>query len=194
MAGAQKKNSEGALAHIFRRAVYAGSFSPITRGHHDIILQAARAYDEVIVSVGVNPQKQPLFNEAERIAMIEHDIKTHIDPVLRAEGVKSRIRVVSYEGTTARFMQAQNAPFYVRGLRLGTEFDQEFPSLQASRAIYPAFTPVFFCALDPKLQTVSSTMARELCRFGEDHILENYVTPHVKDKLIERMRAQKLRP
>lgn len=189
-----KPSAKKILGPAFRRAVYAGSFSPITRGHHDIILQAARAYDELIIGIGINPQKQPLFTEAERAAMIEHDIKTHIEPVLRAEGVKCTLRVVSFEGTTARFMQASNAPFYVRGLRLGTEFDAEFPSLMVSKNIYPAFTPVFFCSTNPKLQTVSSTVAREVCKFGEDQILDDYVTPHVKDKMIERMRQLKMRP
>lgn len=191
MTGPARQNT---FAHTFRRAVYPGSFSPITRGHHDIILQAARAFDEVIVAVGVNPGKQPLFTDAERVAMIEHDIKTHIAPVLAAEGVKCNLRVASFEGTTARFMQAANAPYYVRGLRAGTEFDAEFASLMVSKSIYPAFTPVFFCSTNPKLQTVSSTIAREVCKFGEDQILGEYVTTHVKDKLIERMRAQKLRP
>lgn len=191
MTATPRKN---ALTHTFRRAVYAGSFSPITRGHHDIILQAARSYDELIIAIGVNPQKQPLFTEAERIAMIEHDIKTHIEPALKADGVQCKLRVVSFEGTTARFMKANDAPFYVRGLRLGTEFDAEFPSLMVSKNIYPDFTPVFFCSTNPKLQTVSSTVAREVCKFGEDDILEEYVTPHVKDQLITRMKALKMRP
>jgi pantetheine-phosphate adenylyltransferase len=191
MTDATHKNS---LTHTFRRAVYAGSFSPITRGHHDIIMQAARTFDEVIVAVGINPGKMPLFTDAERVAMIEHDIKTHIAPALVAEGVKCNLLVASFNGTTARFMQANDAPFYVRGLCAGTEFDAEFASLMVSKNIYPAFTPVFFCSTNPKLQSVSSTIAREVCKFGEDQILGEYVTDHVKDKLIERMRAQKMRP
>lgn len=182
------------LSHTFRRAVYAGSFSPITRGHHDVILQAARSYDELYIAVGINPQKQPLFTPEERIAMIEHDIRTVIAPALAKDGVKCHLKVVSYDGATARFMQAVQAPFYVRGLRLGTEFDAELPSLQISKQMYPDYTPVFFCSTKADLQKVSSTMARELCALREDALLGQMVTPHVQEKLIARMQERKLRP
>jgi pantetheine-phosphate adenylyltransferase len=190
----QPAGKSGSLRGAFRRAVYAGSFSPITKGHHDIILQAARSFDELHIAVGINHQKQPMFSDRERIAMIEHDIRTHIAPELKKAGIACALKVSCYDGTTARFMQAAGAPFYVRGLRLGTEFDQELPGILVSKNIYPAFTPVFFCSTNPKLQAVSSTVARELCRFREDAVLEEYVTPHVKERLVARMEKLGQRP
>jgi pantetheine-phosphate adenylyltransferase len=185
---------KGALSGAFRRAVYAGSFSPLTKGHHDIILQAARAFDELYIAVGINHAKQPMFTDQERVAMIEHDVKTHIEPELKKAGVNCAIKVACYDGTTARFMKAVGAEFYVRGLRLGVEFDQELPGIIVSKSLYPAFTPMFFPSTNPKLQTVSSSVARELCRFREDAALDDYLSPHVKQELIGRMENLNMRP
>jgi pantetheine-phosphate adenylyltransferase len=182
------------LTGAFRRAVYPGSFSPMTRGHHDIILQAARSFDELYIAIGINHQKQPMFSDQERLAMIEDDIKNHLAPALQKAGVKCTLKAAIYDGTTARFMEAANAPYYVRGLRVGMDFDHEIPGIVVSKSIYPGFTPVFFCSTDPKLQNVSSSVAREVCRFGEDALLETYVTPNTKEKMIEKMAALKMRP
>ncbi len=79
-------------------------------------------------------------------------------------------------------MKANNAPFYVRGLRPGSDFDTEYPVAMANRAEYPELTPVFFLASDPGLNYVSSSISRELARHrGES--LEHHVTPFVAEKL-----------
>jgi pantetheine-phosphate adenylyltransferase len=195
MSQTQPESSDAnSLSRTFRRAVYPGSFGPITLGHHDIIIQAARAFDELTIAVGVNHEKQPIFTDQERVEMIEHDIKTHIMPELEKAGVKCDLKVARFNGATARFMKEVGADFYVRGLRLGTEFDQEMPSIAVSRQINPAFTPVFFCGSEEKLQTVSSTVARELCKLGEDDLLDQYVTPHVAQTLTQRMDELGMRP
>lgn len=173
--------------------VYAGSFDPVTRGHLDIIFQAACLFSRLHVVVGVNPGKNPLFTPDERVAMVRHEIDTVIAPRLQAQGRVCDIYVEKNGGLTAAFMKAHNAPFYVRGLRLGMEFDAEYPTLVAGRLEYDAFKPVFLCTTDPHLQIVSSSLAREVERFGGASI-GHYVTPYVEQKLRQRMGEKGLRP
>jgi|GEM_PF-730206 len=171
----------------FNAAVYAGSFAPITKGHHDIILQAAKMFERLYIVVGVNASKKPLFDQGERIKMIEKDVKTHIQPKLKKAGIDCEIIVTAHKGATARFMAEHDAPYYVRGLRLATEFDGESTLVRNSQRIYKDFTPVLFMSSDAHLETVSSSAARELARLGEDKALGEILSVNVKKKLIKRM-------
>ncbi|MDD9901242.1 MAG: pantetheine-phosphate adenylyltransferase [Alphaproteobacteria bacterium] len=176
-----------------KAGVYAGSFDPITRGHTDIILQAARLLPKLHVVVGVNPLKSGgLFTPDERVDMIRHEIETAVKPQLEKEGIACDIKVAKHSGLTVAFMEAQNAPFLIRGLRLGTEFDAEYPTLVANHKEYNKFTPVFLCTTDPHLQIISSTLARELERFSGKSVKE-YVSPHVAKKLKKRIDEKGLR-
>lgn len=166
--------------------VYAGTFDPITRGHEDIILQAARVMPRLIVLVAVNAGKSPVFTPEERVEMIQHEIETRLKPQLAAEGVTCDISVEAYSGLTAAFMEAHNAPFYIRGLRPGTDFDNEYPLAMAGRKEYPAFQPMFFVASEADLNYVSSTIARELAKLGGKS-LHAHVTPYVEEKLKQRL-------
>ena len=172
-----------------KAGVYAGTFDPVTRGHLDIILQAARVLPRLIVLVAVNSGKNPLFTEEERMEMIRHEIEAHIQPQLAAEGIVCDISVEKHSGLTAAFMEANNAPFYVRGLRPGTDFDNEYPIAMANRREYSEFQAMFFVASDANLNTVSSTVARELARLGGKS-LSSQVTPYVEEKLRTRMAAR----
>ncbi len=176
-----------------KTGVYAGSFDPVTRGHLDIIFQAATLMDRLYVVVGVNATKTPLFTADERAEMIRQDIEDIVKPKLKAMGRRCRIDVAAHGGLTAAFMKAHDAPFYVRGLRMGFEFDAEYPQLVAGRNEYAGFTPVFLCASDPQLHVVSSTIAREVERFGGEST-EKYVTPRTAEKLRARMTERGLRP
>lgn len=169
--------------------VYAGSFDPVTRGHLDIIAQAARVMPRLIVLVAVNPGKNPLFTDDERVEMLRHEIDEHIKPALKAEGYACNIIVEKHKGLTAAFMEANDAPFYVRGLRPGTDFDNEYPIAMANRREYAAFTPLFFVASDANLNYVSSSLAREIAKLGGKS-LPSLVTPYVEQKLTERMHPQ----
>ncbi|MBI3440577.1 MAG: pantetheine-phosphate adenylyltransferase [Proteobacteria bacterium] len=168
--------------------VYAGTFDPITRGHLDIIVQAARVVPRLIILAAVNADKHPVFTDEECVDMIRHEIDAYVKPLLAAEGVVCDISVEKYAGLTAAFMEAHNAPFYIRGLRPGTDFDNEYPIAMAGRREYPAFQPLFFVASDANLNYVSSSIAREMARLGGKS-LSAHVTPYVEEKL-----KQKLRP
>lgn len=173
-------------------AVYPGSFDPHTRGHLDIIFQAAAMFSRLYVVVGVNPGKNPLFTPEERADMLRQDIEDHVRPRLIAAGQDCDIRVEKHGGLTAAFMKAHDAHYYVRGLRMGTEFDTEYPALVAGRNEYKDFTPVFLCTTNPGLQIVSSSLAREVARFGGDS-LDRYVTPAVQRHLEARVAQRGLR-
>lgn len=175
-----------------KSGVYAGSFDPITKGHLEIIFEAAKLMDRLYVVVGINPHKQPLFSPDERVAMIEKDIKDVIAKRLKKAGIACDIKVKPYKGLTAHFMKAHNAPFYIRGLRMGTEFDAEHAAMVAGRKEYKDFTAVFLTLADNVLQATSSSLARELEMFNGQSI-DQYVTPHVAKKLAKRVSERGLR-
>lgn len=174
------------LPHPKKGGVYAGTFDPITRGHLDIIAQAARVVPRLIVLVAINPGKKPVFTDDERVEMIRHEIDDHVKPLLAAEGISCDIRVEKSAGLTAAFMEAHDAPFYIRGLRPGTDFDNEYPIAMAGRKEYAAFQPLFFVASDAGLNYVSSSIARDLARMNGKS-LSTHVTPYVEKKIKERL-------
>jgi pantetheine-phosphate adenylyltransferase len=140
--------------------------------------------------VGVNPEKNPLFTPDERIEMIRHEIDTITQPKLKKNKQTCDIKVEKYSGLTAQFMKANKAPYYIRGLRLGTEFDSEYPALVAGKNEYKEFTPLFFCTADPLLQVVSSSLAREIESFG-GKTTGKYVSSYIENKLKKRIKEKK---
>ena len=172
--------------------VYAGSFDPVTRGHLEIVFEAAKLMDTLYIVVAVNPGKSPLFTPEERVAMIEKDIRDVIRPRLQKAGISCDIQVKQHQGLTAHFMKAHNAPFYIRGLRMGTEFDAESAAMTVGRNEYKDFTPVFMTVANPALQTTSSSIARELEMFGGNSI-KKFVTPQVAKKLKARVEERGLK-
>jgi len=167
-------------------AVYAGSFDPVTYGHLDIIFQAAAMMDTLHVVVACNSSKSPIFTPQERADMVRDEINSIVIPRLAQAGHNHNIQVHTHGGLMAAFMKANNAPYFVRGLRLGTEFDKEYPSIIVNRNEYPVFTPVFLCSTDPALQVVSSSIAREVAAFSGSS-LHKYVSPAVEKQLVDRM-------
>jgi len=183
---------EGQSPNKETAGVYAGSFDPVTKAHLDIIIQAARLLSRLIVVVGVNSEKNPWFTDQERVEMLRHEIEHVVKPQLEAEGIKCDIGVELNSGLTAAFMKANNAPFYVRGLRPGNDFDAEYPVAMANRDEYKGLTPLFFIASEPALNNVSSSISRDLARYhGES--LNRHVTPYIEEKLKGRA-AEKFPP
>jgi pantetheine-phosphate adenylyltransferase len=109
-----------------RRAVYPGSFDPPTMGHIDIIQRAARLFDELIVAVAVNSQKQPLFSLEERVQMLQ-ECCAHLP----------NVRIASLEGLLAHFAQQVGACAIVRGLRAVSDFEYEFQMATMNRQLAP---------------------------------------------------------
>ena len=139
-----------------KRALYPGSFDPITLGHLDVIERAARLFDELVVAVAVNNQKEPLFSVEERVTMIRE-----------ALGERPGITVVRMEGLLVDFAVREKIAAVVRGLRAVSDFEFEFQMALMNRRLHPALETVF---LMPKedCSFLSSRLVKEVARLGGD--------------------------
>jgi len=117
----------------FRRAVYPGSFDPVTNGHVDIALRACNIFDEVIVAVSHNPNKTYLFNDEERMKMTRDAFNGH-----------EKIKVITFSGLVADLAVKQDAAAIVRGLRAVSDFEFEFQMALMNRKMIREVETVFF--------------------------------------------------
>jgi len=139
-----------------RKAIYPGSFDPITNGHLDVITRASLLFDELIVAVAVNSQKKPLFDSAERVAIIEQAC-TGLDSV----------KVVSFDGLIVEFAKEKGALALVRGLRAVSDFEFEFQMALMNRHLEPALETIFLTPQE-EYTYLSSRLVKEVCRLGGD--------------------------
>lgn len=137
------------------RAVCPGSFDPVTRGHLDVIGRAADLFDEVVVAVGANSSKQPLFSVEERIAMLGE-----------ACAEFAGVRVLPFRGLLVEFCREQQAQTIVKGLRFAADFDYELPMAQMNRTLTGVDT--VFVPTGPQWSFVSSSLVREVATLGGD--------------------------
>jgi len=144
-----------------RIAVYPGSFDPVTFGHLDVLRRAAGAFDRVLVSVLVNPRKSSLLTVDERLESIRLSIAA-MDP-----GLVDRIDVESFDGLTVDLCRRAGAGFIVRGLRAVSDFETEMQLAHNNRVLAPDLDTVFFMTA-VEHSYVSSTLVREIARFGGD--------------------------
>ena len=137
-----------------RRAIYPGSFDPITNGHLDVIERAAKLFDEVIVAVAVNDQKQSLFTAEDRVRLIE-------------EGVKDlpNVTVASFSGLLVEFARRQSANAVVRGLRAVSDFEFEFQMALMNRKLDEQIETIFLMPAE-QYTYLSSRIVKEVSRFG----------------------------
>ena len=138
-----------------RRAIYPGSFDPVTNGHLDVIERARKLFDEVIVAVAINDQKQPLFSAAERLGMLRDAI------------TGGSVRVAPMEGLLVEFAAAEKACAVIRGLRAISDFEFEFQMALMNRKLDPRVETIF---LMPKEEYtyLSSRIVKEIARLGGD--------------------------
>ena len=141
---------------MIRRAVYPGSFDPVTLGHIDIIERAAEIVDELIVGVLVNKGKNPLFSVQERVNMLQ--IVTKDIP---------NIRVESFDGLLVDFLKLKDAEFVIRGLRAITDCEYELQMAQTNRIMSPD-TDTIFLTTNLKYAYLNSTTVKEVASYGGD--------------------------
>lgn len=148
-----------------RRAIYPGSFDPVTNGHLDVIERARKLFDEVIVAVAHNDQKQPLFTLEERVALLRATI-----------GEANRVQIAPLEGLLVDFAVAQNATAVIRGLRAISDFEFEFQMALMNRKLEASVETIF---LMPKEEYtyLSSRIVKEIARLGGD--IAAFVPPGV---------------
>ena len=151
------------------KAVYPGSFDPLTLGHLDIIGRAAKIFDEVIVAVLRNSSKNSLFSLDERVSMIIEETKGF-----------SNITVVSFDGLLIDYMKRIDASVIIRGLRTVTDFEYEFQIAQTNHVQDTNIETVFLTS-DLQYSYLSSTIVKEFASYGGD------ISKFVPERLIDRI-------
>ena len=160
-----------------RRAVYTGSFDPISLGHLNVIERSARLVDELIVGVGQNVEKQPLFTADERVELIQL-ATAHI----------ANIVVTTFDGLAVRFVRDSGARVIVRGVRSLGDIEAEFTMTLANRKLDPDVETVFLMAGD-EYSHVSSSLIKQIAPLADDEELSRFVPraiiPRLRSKLAE---------
>lgn len=151
------------------KAVYPGSFDPLTLGHLDIIGRAAKIFDEVIVAVLRNSSKNSLFSLDERVSMIIEETKEF-----------SNITVVSFDGLLIDYMKRIDASVIIRGLRTVTDFEYEFQIAQTNHVQDTNIETVFLTS-DLQYSYLSSTIVKEFASYGGD------ISKFVPERLMDRI-------
>ena len=156
------------------RAIYPGSFDPVTYGHLDVIKRASKIVDELIVGVLNNKSKTPLFSVENRVKMLN-------DAVSDLPNVK----VMSFEGLLVDFAKKVDAQLIVRGLRAVTDFEYELQMAQTNRVLAPDVDTVFLTT-SLEYAYLSSTILKEVAHFGGD--LSKFAPAEITDAVIEKIR------
>jgi pantetheine-phosphate adenylyltransferase len=155
------------------RAIYPGSFDPITNGHVDIIERGLKVFDEIVVAVLENPKKAPLFSTKERIAMIRELF-----------GRKGHVSVRSFRGLLVEFARKQNTRVVIRGLRAISDFEYELQMALMNRNLAPDIE-TFFMMPNVKYSFLSSNLVREVVMLGGpvDDLVPGLVARRLQDKI-----------
>jgi pantetheine-phosphate adenylyltransferase len=151
------------------KAVYPGTFDPITLGHEDLIRRAARLFDSVIVAVADSSAKKPFFTRDERVAMTREVIKD-----------LKNVEVKGFSGLLMEFVQQNNARVVIRGLRAVSDFEYEFQLAGMNRGMYPDVETLFLTPGE-QFMFVSATIVREISVLGGD--VSKFVPAHVAKQL-----------
>ncbi len=139
-----------------KRAIFPGSFDPITLGHYDIIKRSIGLFDEVIVAIGINAEKKYMFSLDERQRFIEEAFKN-----------EPKVKVVSYEGLTVDFCLKNNVQFILRGLRNPADFEFEKAIAHTNRNLAPIESVFLLTSADTSY--ISSSIVRDVIRNNGDY-------------------------
>ena len=144
-----------------RIALYPGSFDPVTNGHLDVVRRAVGLCDRLIVAIGVNPGKKPMFSIQERLDMVE----AIFAPVASAAGCA--FDCTTYDNLTVTAAQKNGATIMIRGLRDGTDLDYEMQIAGMNEAMAPEVQTVFVPA-SPGVRPITATLVRQIAAMGGD--------------------------
>ncbi|MEV0028113.1 pantetheine-phosphate adenylyltransferase [Nocardia sp. NPDC050793] len=153
-------------------ALCPGSFDPVTNGHLDVFARAAAQFDEVVVTVMVNPKKQGMFTVEERMEMLR-EATAHLP----------NLRVASWQGLTVDFAREQGITAIVKGLRDAGDFGYELQMAQMNKKLSGVDT--FFIATNPTLSFLSSSLVKEVATYGGD--VSDMLPPSVHKRLLDRL-------
>ena len=160
-----------------RIGVYPGTFDPITNGHMDIIVRAARLVDHLVVGVARNAGKGPIFSTEERVDIVREEIAA------QENGLEKRIEVKAFDNLLMHFAMSVNAAIIIRGLRAVSDFEYECQMAMTNARLNPKIETVFLMATD-RYQFISSRFVKEIGALGGE--VAHFVSPRVAERLQER--------
>lgn len=156
-----------------QKAIYPGTFDPVTNGHIDVINRAVKLFDEVIVAVALNSQKAPLFSVQERVDFLKESFT----------GLES-VKVVSFDGLIVDFARKNNVNIVIRGLRMLSDFEYEFQMALTNRKLADDIETIFLMPSE-SYSYVSSKLLKEVAKMGADlsYFLPSFVERALKVKM-----------
>ena len=152
-----------------RRAVYPGTFDPITNGHEDLIQRASRLFDEVVVGVAHSQAKRPFFSLEERVALARDVLAPY-----------KNVKALPFTGLLSEFVKQQEAGVILRGLRAVSDFEYEFQLAGMNRRLAPGVETLFLTPSD-KYLFLSATIVREIAVLGGD--ISAFVHPITAERM-----------
>lgn len=157
-------------------ALYPGSFDPVTNGHTDVIARAAQTFDRLIVAVGRNSGKNPLFTSEERVELLKEVCAPW-----------PNVSVVPFDGLLVVFAREQGASVFIKGLRAVSDFEYEFQMALANRQLAPDIETLFMMT-SAEYAYLSSSIVKEVARLNGD--IAQWVPPVVAQKLALKLQAK----
>jgi pantetheine-phosphate adenylyltransferase len=151
---ARSARGRDTIARMANRAVYPGSFDPVTFGHLDLIQRGSRLFDQLVVAIGVNAAKAGLFGGDERVAMVRNEVK----------GIRN-VEVAVFDGLVVDFARSRGLNVILRGLRTVSDFEAEFQMALTNRSFAPDVETVFVMPGE-KFQFISSRLIKEVAMVG----------------------------
>jgi len=158
-----------------QKAIYPGTFDPVTYGHIDLIKRAQETFSEVIVAVAHNPHKKPLFSVKERVEMLN-----------KATAGMSGIEVVDFDGLVVEFARKNKAKVLIRGLRMLSDFEYEFQMALTNRKLAPDIETIFLMPQE-SYSYLSAKLLKEAASLGAD--LTSFVPDFVEEALEKKLKA-----
>ncbi|EMH4164869.1 pantetheine-phosphate adenylyltransferase [Pluralibacter gergoviae] len=158
---------------MHKRAIYPGTFDPMTNGHLDIVTRAGCMFDEVLLAIAASPGKKPMFSLDERVALAQQ-ATAHLD----------NVKVVGFSDLMANFAREQQANILIRGLRAVADFEYEMQLAQMNRHLLPELESVFLMP-SKEWSFISSSLVKEVARHGGD--VTHFLPPAIHQALLQKL-------
>lgn len=159
------------------KAIYPGSFDPVTRGHLDIIKRASKVVDHLVVAVLNNSSKNPMFSVEERVEMLRHETAD-----------MPNVEIQAFQGLMVDFARMIGAGLVVRGLRAVTDFEYELQIDQTNKSMAPEIDTIFFTT-SLKYSYISSSIVKEIASY--DGEVSKFVTPYIEECLRQKIQERR---
>jgi len=166
------------------KAIYAGTFDPITYGHLDMIKRSMKFCDQLVVAIGINPQKKTMFDEDERLKMINKMVTTEVDFL-----TSNNITAMTFQGLMVELARSVGATILVRGIRSVSDFEYEINLANVNKTLAPGIETVFI-PTKPDLAVVSSSAVKEIAKYGSD--VSKFVPPYIAEEIQKKFGFVKL--